>query len=431
MGSKSDSRPLKFLQENSYYIAFFIYGVWTWLSRSSFIDSDGDGAAAISLLEKVVQITAALLLGVSFFRTRATSHEHTAAAVLVLLGFVVWRTSGEGWIFWLALFVVSGKGARLQPLALTAFASVSLSILLVAASSATGLIENNVVIRNATGAMRNPMGFDHPNTFGAALLVACTSLFPMLAGGQANRLLLIIPCCIVAAGISLFVADSKTAALCLMVFAALVFIHILMKGRGWSYKASMVLLIALAIMVVLSVGYMVFYDPSRPFDSMVNNVLSGRVRLANLYFHEHIPGLFGYDYSTGAVTCVDGKELTFVVDNLYAHVLLRHGILAFASLLLGIVSLCIKMYKERYFGPVLLGMGLFLAYGMSETLGCRVECNFFIISLWTVLYHRPISEFDDTASEGSSDAAPDPDVGELSFIEFAMFPINMLRRRHG
>lgn len=423
---------LRFVKNNSYYIAFFIYGVWTWLSRSSFIDGGEDNAVAIKLLERIVQIVVVVLLGMAFLRMRATPHEFLAAIALTLLGFIVWQTAGEGWLFWLALFVVCGSGVRLRPLALSAFAAALLSTLLVVTASTAGLIENDIAIRNATGVARNPMGFDHPNTFGAALLVICASLLTLLEGGKARRILLTVPCCLVAAGIALFVADSRTAALCLIAFVACIPVYILIRSKSWGHRAAMVLLILLMMMVGVSVGYTVFYDPSRPFDSMLNDVLSGRIRLANMYFHDHAPGLFGYDYSGGAVTCVDGKELTFVVDNLYAHVLLRHGVLAFAILFFGVVALCTKMYKQRYFGPVLLGMGLFLVYGMSETLGCRVECNFFVISLWTVLYHRPVSEFDDTG--GGEPAAAEPEsvhAGELSFFEFAMLPLNAVRRRHG
>lgn len=146
--------------------------------------------------------------------------------------------------------------------------------------------------------------------------------------------------------ITFFVAGSRTAGLCLIIFALAIPLYVLMKGRPWAYRASAVLAVLFVCIVAISVGYMVFYDPSRPFDSMLNNILSGRIRLLNMYYLAHSPGLLGYDYAAGPVICVDGKELAFVVDNLYGHVLLRRGLVAFAIFVVSIIALCIKMYKE-------------------------------------------------------------------------------------
>lgn len=425
------ARVTEFVRDNSYYIAFFLYCVWTWLSRSSFID--GGGSEPIKLMEKIMQIVVLVFLGSAFFRTRATAREFSVATVLVLLGFVVWRTAGEGWLFWLVLFVVCGKGAKLSVISNIALTSALLVAILSATASAVGIINNNVLVRGSTGVIRNPMGFDHPNTFGAVLLVISASIFMSCEKrGARGSLLFAAIVCISSASIAFFVAESRTAALCLFVFSATILLYMLMKGRSWSFRASAVLTSLFVGVVAISIGYMVFYDQNRPFDSMLNSILSGRIRLLNMYYLDHSPRLLGYDYSSGPMVCIDGKELTFVVDNLYGHVLLRHGLIAFVIFVFAIIALCIKMYKEKYFGPLLLGMGVFLVYGMSETLGCRVECNFFIISLWTVLYHRPISDFDDAAGSAQENSVSEVELqSNLSFREFLMLPIKAMRSHRG
>lgn len=424
--SHSLVRAWEYVRGNSYYIAFFLFCVWTWLSRSSFID--GDGATSIKLIEKIMQVIVLALLGGAFIRTRATVYEFSYAMVLILLGFIVWRTSGEGWLFWLTLFIVCGKGTKLGALSCIALVSALLVGFLAGTASAAGLIENNIVVRASTGEIRNPMGFDHPNTLGAAMLVISASLYLGIENKRHKKgLLIAMVFCIMMACITFFVAGSRTAGLCLIIFALAIPLYVLMKGRPWAYRASAVLAVLFVCIVAISVGYMVFYDPSRPFDSMLNNILSGRIRLLNMYYLAHSPGLLGYDYAAGPVICVDGKELAFVVDNLYGHVLLRHGLVAFAIFVVSIIALCIKMYKEKYFGPLLFGMGLFLVYGVSETLGCRVECNFFIISLWTVLYHRPISDFDCVPdSTGAISSSEGVSSDEISLREFVMLPFTAM-----
>lgn len=425
--SNSIVRVREFMRDNSYYIAFFLYSVWTWLSRSSFID-DG-GAVPIKLVEKMVQAIVLVFLSGAFFRTRATAREFSIAAVLFLLGFIVWRTAGEGWLFWLALFIVCGKGVKLSTLSSVALASVLLVTLLAGTASAAGVIDNNVVVRGSTGAIRNPLGFDHPNYLGAALLVVCMSLVPFAKG---KRIVLLSVCCVLAACVSGFIADSRACALCLGALALVLPIYEVVRRRGWGRRTGLVLLVALIAMVLVSFYFMVFYNPSRTVDALLNSALSGRLQLAHTYYLDHTPGAFGYSYSDGTVYYADGKEYTFVVDNLFVHVLLRYGVIACAVFLFGLIALCIKTHKEKYFGPLLLGMGVFLVYGMSETLGCRVECNFFIISLWTVLYHRPISDFDDTVDSARANSASESNLpNELSFREFLMLPIRIVRLHRG
>lgn len=411
----------------TYYIAFLLFVLWGWLDRTTLWDLETSHTAA--LFEKAVQAIVMALLAVSFVRQRAKAREWASALALGVLGFVVWRTAAEGWVLWLVLFVICGKGVKLKPLAAIMLLSVPLVLLLASVAAKTGLIENEIVVRSANAALRNPMGFSHPNFFGAALLVASLALVPLIGA----KCRFIFPAlCVVAAILSLSIADSRTSALCLVASAAAFPIYRAMKRKSMGRSAGYILMAILAVMVALSFGYMVFFDPSRPLDAVLDRLLSGRLRLAHTYYVDHTPGLFGYSYPDGTLYWTGEKDVTFVVDNLFAHVLLRYGLVFCAVFLTALFLLCAKMSKEGYFGPLLFGMAFFLLYGMSETLGCRVECNFYIISLWTVLYHRPISEFDDRGNEGPSDAdAISNRADELTFREFVMLPINTLRRCHG
>ena len=377
----------------------------------------------------LVQISVLLLLAIAFFSQRATLGEWLSAIAIGAIGFIAWRTAAEGWLFWIALFVICGKGIKLKPLACITFATLFVVIVFSSCASSVGLIENKIVFRGDTGVMRNPLGFDHPNFLGAALLVACISLVPLVKG---RRIVFLSVLCVFAAGISMLAADSRTSALCLGALAMMIPIYAVVKHASRGREASIILLLVLAVMVLVSFGYMAFYDQARPLDAMLNSAFSGRLQLAHTYYLDHAPGLFGYGYEDGTVFYADGEEYTFVVDNLFAHVLLRYGVIACALFLFGLFALFRKMHKEAYFGPVLLGMGLFLTYGMSETLGCRVECNFFIISLWTVLYHRPLSEFSDDADAATSvSAIPSSLEGELTFRELLVLPLNVVRSRRG
>ena len=140
---------------------------------------------------------------------------------------------------------------------------------------------------------------------------------------------------------------------------------------------------------------MVFFDPGDSLHRWLDSLLSGRLSLSNVYYQDHMPGFFGYGYEDGTVYIANGDEKTFVVDNMFSHIMLRYGMVAWLILTFMLVALYLKAYKEVYFGPQLFGITLFLIYGFSETLGCRIECNYFLISLSSLLMCRQISVMDD------------------------------------
>lgn len=407
-----------------YYLAFFLYCFWGWLSRTTLWDFDE--TPVIGVVENAVQVVILLLLAISFLRQRSTTREWIIAIFIGALGFIVWRTAAEGWLFWIALFVICGKGAHVKSLAAVLLLTVSLVLVFSIAASSLNLIENIVAIRTSNGAVRAAMGFSHPNLFGAALLTLCLAAAPFLR--HKNPLWLMVPCLAGAAAAS-FVADSRTSALCMALIAVAWPVYRWISGRAWRRKIILALVVLLVCMLAVSVWYMLFYDPARGIDFALDSALSGRLRLAHTYYLDHAPGLFGYNYADGTIYLADGKEYTFVVDNLYAHILLRYGIIAWLILFAGLFILLFKAYKQNYFGPLLFGLGIFLLYGMAETLGCRVEFNFYIISLWTILYHRPLAQFDgETLSEADGDSAAN---GELSFREFLWLPFGRIRGRRG
>lgn len=421
MGEKLKALPSSYLFP--YYFAFFLYCAWGWFDRTTLWNFDG--APSIGVLETVVQAAILLLLAISFLRQRAKVREWILAIFIGVVGFIVWRTAAEGWLFWIALFVICGKGVRIKPLATILLSTVSLVFVFSILASSFNLIENIVAVRSNNGVVRAAMGFSHPNAFGAALLTICMAAVPLF--GRKKFLLLVL--CFVAAGLSLCVADSRTSALCLLL------VGILWPCYGWvsRFSCRRALVLALGVLVVamvaMSTWYMLFYNPGNPIDFVLNSALSGRLRLANTYFLDHAPGLFGYNYADGTIFIDQGEELTFVVDNLYDHILLRYGILAWTVFLASIAFFISKAYKENCLGSLLFGMGIFLLYGMSETKGCRVDINFYIISLWTVLYHRPLSQFDDEASDVANvDSVVD---GEISFREFLLLPVEHIRGRRG
>lgn len=370
-----------------YELAFFIYVSLTWLARTTVIHISGN--PGLELVETLLQLVALALLALTMLKQRHTVCEWLASAAIVVAAFLIWRTSKEGWYFWTAAFIVCGRDASLKRLALILLLSISTVVSLSVVLSLAGLVDNVILDRKGTS-YRYSMGFAHPNFFASALIVIAACLVTLNYRKSAAVVLLplvalLLPC--------LFVAGSRASSLCLLLVGLLYIAFRVAERFNACTLITLISLVVFVAMVLVSVWFAAFYNPDNPLNAMLDSFLSGRLRLANLYYEVHHPALFGYSYPDGPVQYVQnagGTEYNFLVDNLYAHILLRYGLLAFAMFIFTVVAFYIKAIRERYFGFLLLGMTLFLVYGFSESLGCRVECNFFLISFSTLLYGFPL-----------------------------------------
>lgn len=377
-----------------YYLAFALYSVWSWLNRTTIWSIES--MPAISIVENMIQLSILALLAISFLKQRATRGEWVLALLTLCLGFTVWLISDEGWFFWIIIFVVCGKGARLLPLAVISLMSVLAVTVLSFGLSSFGVIEDKIIVRESSEEARHSMGFEHPNSFGAALLVITISL-TVVCWHKKTAVLVVVA--LAASYLSAIVADSRTTSLCLVAMAVILpVIKLAEKKKGGLQACASLLLGLVVLMVVVSIFLGVFYDPSRSVDVFLDRLFSGRIRLANAYYENGGLTLFGYNYPAGPMYWTGIEECNFVVDNLYAHILLRYGLVAFILFVIAVVLLLVKMIRCGSSGALLFGIGMFLIYGLSETFGFRVECDFFIIALWTVLYRCPVNQFDDRAN---------------------------------
>ena len=393
-----------------YYLAFSLYSLWSWLNRTTLWAAEL--TPTMSMVEKIVQISVLLLLAVSFFRQKATKEEWALALLTLCVGFTVWQISDEGWLFWIIIFVVCGKGVRLLPLAVITLVTVLSVTVLSASLSCLGVIEDKIMVRGSNGFVRHAMGFGHPNSFGAALLVISISF-----AAVCWRKITVAPvmAALISAYLAAAVADSRATSLCLIVLSVLLPITVFVDKNDKVRECAYLLLFLFILMVAVSVYFTFFFDPSRAADLFLDRLLSGRLRLANTYYESGGLTALGYNYPDGPMYWTGGKEYNFVVDNLYAHVLLRYGLIAFLLFVIAMILLFVKAIRSGTSGVLLFGLGMFLIYGLSETLGCRVECNFFIVGLWTVLYRCPVGQFDGSADRVDTCGENSSNREELSF----------------
>lgn len=363
-----------------YYAAFAFYVMDFATDHTTFADFLFIPVATWHTIFKVAIL---MLLLSKFMMQRASFKGWAIATFLVLIGFLSWRQSDEGWLFWLALFVVCANDVRLRPLAIIVFTAFLATIVVTIMFASTGMIENRLSVR--AGVTRSAMGFTHPNTLGLYLFVICTAFSVIRFGKSPIPDLLLISIAVV---INLTVADSRTTAL-LSVFQALlliVFYCIRSKdGRKITRRCFAILIIGI---IILSIYFMVCYEPSNPLHAMINKVLSGRLRLAKGYYSMQPLTLLGSTFEgLPPIYYEDGVPKTFVVDNAWCHLILRFGIVPALLFIGGFLTLFFRLLREERWDALLFGLVLMSVYGLSENFGIRFECNFFLYALGTELLY--------------------------------------------
>ena len=360
--------------EVAYYLAFCLYFIDCVFDHSTFTEFL---FVPVPALQSVLQFCILMLLFFKFISQRASFKGWCIAAFVVLVAFISWRRSGEGWLFWCALFVVCAHGVRLRPLAWCAFVLSAATFLLTVCFAYFGVIDNFVGVR--AGVTRYSMGFTHPNYFGLFLLIICFSFSVLRFGKNPLPDILLIA---VTDALNLAVADSRTCVMLSLVQVVLLLVFYFVRSESSRRLMRRVFAAGVLLVVALSMYFMVAYDPSNPVHLALDSALSGRLRLAHGYFQMQPFTLLGSTFEQfSPIYWENGRPYAFVVDNAWCHLILRYGLVPAALFSCGFFAMLFKLLNERRWDALLFGFVLMSVYGFSETLGIRIECNYFLFAM--------------------------------------------------
>lgn len=358
-----------------YYVAFVVYSIDAGLGHST-ISADS--------LSSALEVMALLLLVLKMAYERFDLKKWILAATITVIGFIAWRQSAEGWLFWAFLFVVCGSGIDLKKLAKLAFISSVTVVIVVVASCYFGFTENVTLLREGTNIVRNSFGFSHPNTFASYLLICGTSFVLC----RFHRNLLINVLVLVAVALACWgLADSRTsAALAIFQIILLMIFHYVKKENARHTIAS--LMVALVFILVLMSFYFVFsFNNTNPLHNYLDDLTNMRFYWAHQNFLNSSITLFGDNFSNAQVLFYrDGEAKYFYVDNAYAHLLLRYGLIPTVTFLFGYGAALCSAVKSGRWDIVLYGLVVFAIYGLEETYALQIECNFLLVSMAPLVY---------------------------------------------
>lgn len=362
----------------AYYLAFGLYSLSCFLNGTTFETVFG---VAVGTFSDVLRVVVLVLLASKFLCQRASFRGWVFASSVIAIGFVSWRVSSEGFLFWLALFVISAERVNLKCLAGISLGVTSAMLLLTLLFAGAGIIENRVSVRD--GVTRYAMGFLHPNSFGAQLLLICSAIAVLRFGKSP---LPVIPLFIGAAVLNNYLANSRTTVMLCILLGALLILFYVVRSPSIQRRLSIALFCFVAIIVLLSLYMMVNFDASSSIQAAMNDALSGRFKWAHAYYQLQPLTLFGSNFEQFApIYWSNGVPSTFVVDNAYAHLVLRFGIVPSTLFFTGYIALFLNLIKQQRWDYVLFGVVLMAVFGFTEVAGIQVECNYFLVAIGTDL----------------------------------------------
>lgn len=360
---------------HAYYAAFALYSAVSWIDATVFCLSEFPAGA---LIEGAIQaVTLFLLMLTYFFRTTSRLRQ-IISALLVILGFAVWRISQEGWLFWTCLFVLCAPEFDCKKLSKIVVYTIGAVLVLSTLSVAAGLFPAQVMVRLDNGVSRNALGFLHPNSLGLAFSVLAIAISVQ----HFNEFrILYIPVYLCAAVFVYLIPVSRTSAISIVLDLAAWIIASEAEKKGHRNLVLVILCVVFLLSASLSLLLMFLYDDSGSFTVLMNKVLSGRPFFAKQYFDASGIRLLGYSFADGPTLISDGESVRFLVDNAFDHVLLRYGVIPFSLLFGSVAILFAKAFFNKVDLSLICGLSMFMLMGVTESFACRVDCNYLLISL--------------------------------------------------
>lgn len=393
-----------------YYVAFVVFMANHFLMMTCFFATTVLFSVPLLVYSGWIDVGVLVLLAAKCLLHRPSVAGGVVSAALVAIGLLTWANSGApgswvnssaGWLFWLAAFVACSEDVRMDRLASLAFVTTAILFFFTVTCGKIGIIENRTYPR--PDGVREAAGFVHSNTFGfEAVLVWLSSAAVSFSYRCRYRLEALTACLgifIVMFLLNLTMAQSRTTTVIWIIAIPTYLVFYLLDDPKGKAIVSLVLLAALTVVITMSYWLMVTYDPTNPSQATINTLLSSRAKWSHYYFGLKPLSWFGTSYADIPPVGWDhGSPQLLLVDNAYCRLLLSFGVVPTILVLGGTAALYCRLLRRLWRGEdggwrlgLLLGLLVAGFYGLSETIGIRVEWNYFLIGLGCELLYAPSS----------------------------------------
>lgn len=366
-----------------YYVAFAIYVVGSFINQTTFSES----GVPTGTIFKVVQIAASFCLAVKLLLQRCKVTSFLVAIVLIVLGFVSYINSGEGYLFWTFLFIVCGKDVDIRTLAKIVLYTVGPLLLFTMTAAQAGIIPTYYMAEAGERDVRSCMGFLHPNRLGQFLFTVCLATAVIDFRIRKHRTVMVSVLCF---AVALFVCNSRTACAAIaLVLVATVFTPVLVKHRkGFLFCSALICILVFSF----SMFFMVSYDSNNRLMAELNEFFTTRLSLMHQAYKTYGISILGQECTGGPVvsySLVTREPYYFYVDNVFAHCVIKLGLLPTLAFL-ALVGVCLfKARSSSELDAAVLGLMILMVLGLSSLDLLYIDCNYFAVAMAASLYDIP------------------------------------------
>ena len=243
------------------------------------------------------------------------------------------------------------------------------------------LIPEFTLVRD--GSIRHSFGFSHPNFLGTMIFLIFFQYLYLFG----KRKFVLDLCLFILAFFCLWNFTGSRNALVSLTIGYIVyfFSNSLFSNKVFCLLTSLSLPISFVISWIASANY----SFNSYFWVFLDKALSGRIRLASIFYQESPPNLFGSKLEM--ITTEKAQQIiggtTKILDNAYMSILLKYGIVICILLCILYYLGTVQIIKKKK--TVLLSFILvFVIYGFSESYFTFFEINFSLILCYYYVFYN-------------------------------------------
>ena len=377
------------LGEALFLIAFFFFTFNSWFGLTgyqSFINF------SLGELKKICYGIALLSLCAKALLQHYKIKDLLAIGLLGALLFISSRYSASKTLIWIFLFTTTAQGISLIPVSFVMLLVLTIIGILTFGGYAGGYISDSILTAIGSRGIRHSIGFTHPNTLAIYIFMAC--LVCLVLKRWTVRWF-DASVCVILALFMYRVTGSRTSLICFSIILFFIFYLLIVRPNltdTASDKVEKVTKISITILTyiifVFSAVALFFYNPRYKFWKIADSLSSGRFHLMHGYFKQFGLTPFGNTFTTAPTQSysLHGEPIRFVVDNLFARLLLQYGVATGLVIIIGVLYCEWVLSKASM--SIFIPFSLFLVIGLMEALCLWFHVDYFILAISAVLYSR-------------------------------------------
>ncbi len=304
-------------------------------------------------------------------------------AVFLALMFIIELIITDRTLLIMILFIVLGQNIAIDKLMRYDIKLKIGLLVIIVGMSLLGIVQN--YSNDFYSGYKQAYGFGHPNTFTCYVLIIliewlCLRYKKMRWYDWLGVL--------ASWTIVMLIGGGRTSGYTFLVVFLLYWVATVVPKLFYTKVSTILFAIVTPVMAAFSFWMTYLYGEGNSIAVLLNTVVSGRFRYANLALETYGIKLFGQEIEfTGTRAAALNNTTAFLVDNAYVHSALVWGGVAFILLIVLYSILFVKLLKAKRIELALLCL-FFVVLGVGETYMLSVVYNLSLICLLGVSYKK-------------------------------------------